>query len=79
MFDSFKKKKDKMKAMPEIAPATKKGNRRLTKIRAALTAGPSTYAPEFAAETRAMNTLRSLISVTSETTLDHKEIPTTYD
>ena len=42
MFDSFKKKKDKMKAVPEIAPDTKKGNRRLTAIKAALTAGPNT-------------------------------------
>ena len=79
MFDSFKKKKDRMKAMPEIAPATKKGNRRLTAIKAALTAGPNTKAIEFVAARRAINTLRSLASVTSETTLDHKEIPTTYD
>ena len=79
MFDSFKKKKDKMKATPEIAPATKKGNRRLTAIKTALTAGPNTKAPEFVAARRAINTLRSLASVTSETTLNHKETPTTYD
>lgn len=42
MFDSFKKKKERMNATPEIAPATKKGKRRLTEIRAALTAGPNT-------------------------------------
>ena len=41
MFDSFKKK-ERMKAMPEIAPDTKKGNRKLTAIKAALTAGPNT-------------------------------------
>ena len=65
--------------MPETAPATKKGKRKLTKIRPALTAGPNTKAPEFAAETRAMKMLRSLTSVTSETTLNHIETPATYD
>lgn len=79
MFDSFKKKKERIKAMPETAPATKKGKRRFTEIKAALTAGPNTYAIEFVAARRAINTLRSLASVTSDTTLDHKETPATYD